>query len=120
MKLKLIIWFQTWLAKTSAMRMAVWFGLMTEIVLCALFVAFGSFGPCGSSNDFSGFVLMFHLPGILLAQQLTPDSGILFIPLALASGAVTFTILFWITISLWRQFRRKNSTTDIDNFSQKS
>jgi hypothetical protein len=111
---------KTYLAKASAIRLAIWLGILAELFLVGAFVVFGGFGPCGPSNDFSGFVLMFHFPGIWLSERITPDNGILFVPLAFASGTVIFTILFWIVISLWSKFRRKDSVANNDNLSPKS
>jgi hypothetical protein len=111
---------KTYLAMASAIRLAIWLGISAELFLVGAFVVFGGFGPCGPSNGFSGFVLMFHLPGIWLSERIMPDSGILFIPLALASGAVMFTILFWIVISFWRKLHRKNSAAGVEDSMPKS
>ena len=97
--------------KNQALRLAVRLGVVAEIVLCGAFMLFGGFGPCGPSNDFTGFALMFHLPGILVAQQFGSASDILFIPFALLSGSSSFTLLFWIIILLWKKFRSKGKAT---------
>jgi hypothetical protein len=87
----------------STPRLAAGLGVAAEVVLCGCFMAYGGFGPCGPTNELSGFVLMFHLPGIWLAQHLPLFSGILFIPLALVSGAMTFGVLFAIPIAVGRR-----------------
>ena len=88
-------------------RLAFWSGVFAEVMACVLFVlclGYDSSTPGPASSSIITFIYTFHWPGVWLASHLGP---ILILPLALLSGMVSFAIIFWPSISLWRRCREK-------------
>jgi hypothetical protein len=98
----------------STFRLALWSGVLAEIVACGLLLfssgGYSSFAP-GHSHAFSSFisfVFMFHIPGIWLASKFMPT--VFFFPFDMVlSGTMSFVIIFWVGISLWRRLHGRNT-----------
>jgi hypothetical protein len=95
--------------RISTFRLAFWSGIFAEIILCVSFVlclGYGSSAP--SHSNFLHLISIFHMPGLWLGAQLASIIGIFIVlPFMILSGVVQLTIIFWVSISLWRKFHKK-------------
>src|SRR5262245_39135542 len=56
--------------RLTPFKLALIIGCGIEAALVGAAFAFGSFGPCGPANVFTGFLMLLHLPGLLLAAPI--------------------------------------------------
>ncbi len=94
--------------KLTPFKLALILGCCTEGGLVALFAAFGSIGPCGPANDVTGFILLAHMPGIMMVSGV--QSSFVAMPVIVGIGAATFSVVFYILIRLLRVFRHGQQT----------
>jgi hypothetical protein len=99
----------------STFRLALWSGVLAEVVACGLFLfssgGYGSYAPSHGQviSSVIGFIYMFHIPGIWLASKFMPT--VFFFPFDMVlSGLVSFVILFWIAISVWRRLHGRSTS----------
>ena|SRR3974390_1385390 len=84
-------------------------GGMTEGIICGLAAMFAKFGPCGPANDFSGVLLLIHLPSLWIAERLLSAESSLQLPVIIAATAVLWSIAAFIFISLVRGLYARKS-----------
>ena len=82
-------------------------GVCAELVVIGSMFAFGSFGPCGPADNFSGMVMWFHVPGFWLAEKISGDGNVIEVLILPVSGAIQFSVLFWVGIFLRRLYGTK-------------
>ena len=99
----------------STSRLAIWCGVGAEIIACVSFVlclGYGSAAPGHAASIYIGFLAMFHMPGIWLGALLAHLVGIvILLPFAILMGMVSFTAIFWVSITLWRRFHEKHASS---------
>jgi hypothetical protein len=86
-------------------------GGVLEGAICGLAAMFARLGPCGPSNDFTGFLLLIHLPGIWIAGGLLSAESSLQLPVIIVVTAALWSVMAFIIISIVRRFygREKKS-----------
>ena len=81
-------------------------GCLIEGLLCVLAFMFALIAPChGPNNSFGVFVVIVHLPAILMAEELHLNSTDL--PFIIAATAAIFSAVAFVFISVLRKFRQR-------------
>ena len=90
----------------STSRLSFWSGVFAEIIACVsvvLCLGYDASAPSPAAIKFVSFVSMLHMPGFLLGALLAKVVGVFIIlPLVILVGMLSFALLFWVSISLWR------------------
>lgn len=91
--------FSTWIYAVAS-------GAALEGALWGSLAMFGGFGPCGPTNDFSGFFLTVHSPGFWFAETIFPSSGWLAGSLAITFTAAVFSVGFALVFNALKALAR--------------
>ena len=101
----------------STFRLALWSGLLAEVIACCSIVFY--LGYASSVSSHSGLAtqlyilaFMFQLPGMWLANRFMPFE-ILFVPFVVLIATALFAIVFWVVISLWRKLHGRNRAAEV-------